>query len=338
MSVAASIPALVDALRERGVLAPDAPSFDADEESRPWFIAVLQGIAGWLAGVFLLAFVAMIVRPDSSLGLITCGGILLAGAWALYYAVRNSVFAEQLALGLSIAGQFAVAASLLKDSGSAGKAAAVLLALQLAVFALMPNKQARTLAAFFAGCAWIFLVRYLVSPARSDWFFLDAHQIFSPPMFGVLTPWVTWLITWAPVAFGAWWLLRAETRWMASNLRAFFRPALVGAILTLAFAGLATEPIGTILLGDGDLIGREFSLWSLFPLLSIGLAMYAADCAFRVRSRGLLGIAIFSMLANLGRFYYLYGTTLLAKSLIMLAVGVLLLLIAQMLKRRPEVA
>ena len=47
---------LVEALRARGVLAADAPAPPTDTSHRPWFIALMLGFAGWLAGIFLLSF------------------------------------------------------------------------------------------------------------------------------------------------------------------------------------------------------------------------------------------------------------------------------------------
>ena len=79
-----------------------------------------------------------------------------------------------------------------------------------------------------------------------------------------------------------------------------------------------------------------FSAWSLFPVLSIALSMYAAHAAFRVQSYGLMGVAIFGALAHLSRFYYLYGSTLLQKSVLMLLIGAALLLTGLALAKRAE--
>ena len=54
-------------------------------------------------------------KPESGPMLFGVGAVLLAAAWAMYYADRHAVFLDQLALALSIAGQFAVAGSVLKD-------------------------------------------------------------------------------------------------------------------------------------------------------------------------------------------------------------------------------
>ena len=327
---------LVEKLRERGVIRADAPPMPANDDDRPWFIAILQGIAGWFSGGLLLLFIGMMIKPDGAFGLTFCGVILLVGAWALYFAARDVVFVEQLALALSIAGQFAVAWSVFEDDRNPAFISAGLLALQCAVFAIMPNRQSRTLSAFFACCAWVFLVRFMLTGGRSDHFFLDDDGIFSPPKFGSVTALVAWLLTWAPIVSGAWWLLKTEARWMASGARAFARPALVGLLLAGALVPIFTEPFTSLVVGLVDDASHTLTWWSLFQLLSIALTMFAAWCAFRLRSYGLLGLAIFAALAYLARFYYLYGTTLLEKSAIMLVLGAALLGVARLLSRQPK--
>jgi uncharacterized membrane protein len=49
-------------------------------------------------------------------------------------------------------------------------------------------------------------------------------------------------------------------------------------------------------------------------------------------------VAVFAALVHLSRFYYLYGTTLLWKSVLMLFIGGALLLGAIALRRRGEAA
>ena len=332
-----SVPAaLMDALRARGIVPADAPLPGASEEKRPWFVALLQGMAGWLAGIFLLVFVGLIVKPDTVPGILGCGAFLLAAAWGLYYADRNAVFLDQLALALSIAGQIAVAWAVLKDARSPTLVASVLLLLQLGVFAIMTNRVARVISAFFACIAWIYTVRFTFMPRSSSrWSFLDDDGMFHAPMFGSWTVPASWLITWAPMILGIAWLLRQEPKWMANGARGFARPALTGLLLCAAFGGVVSEPLNFLALGVEEM-GIPFNVWALFPLLSIALSMYAAYAAFSVRSYGLIGVAVFGALVHLSRFYYLYGTTLLWKSMLMLIIGAALLLAARLLAPRPE--
>lgn len=310
-------------LRARGVVPDKAPPVhDAD---RPWFVALLQGVAGWLAGIFLLAFVGFIFEPQSSGAIFAVGAALLAAAWALYYADRDAVFLDQLALAISIAGQFAVAWGVVKEDVSGLPIAATMLGLQVFVLLIMPNKVARTLAALFATVAWVYTVRFLLRPGQGEQIFFGGGHDGYTPTLGAWTLPVGWALTWLPLLALAWWLICNEVRWMSSNLRRFARPVLTGVLLGLSVGGIAAEPFTVFALGI-ESMGMRFSWWALFPLLSIALAMFSAWGAFRVRSHGLLGFAVVAALLHLSRFYYLFGTTLVWKAVIMAVAGALLLI------------
>lgn len=328
--------ALVDALRAAGILDADAPPPPDTEHDRPWYLALVQGFAGWLSGILLLSFIGVLVKPDSTPALLAIGVFLMAGAWALYYLDRKAVFLDQLALALSIAGQIALAWGLLRDVHSSTTAALVLFALQCAVFLVMPNYIARIVATFFACIAWAYFLRFALwsSSGHGDLFFdIGGARM---PAFGAWTMPILWLLTWGPMIAAMIALIAREPRWMAGEARLFARPALTGVTLGGALGGFAAEPLWLMLFGSGFESTRSLpvSWWSLFPLLSIALTLLAAHCAFRLRSMGLLGIAIFAALLRLSMFYYQYGASLLEKSAIMLALGVALLGGGMLLARR----
>jgi hypothetical protein len=321
-------------LREKGVIPVNAPEAPEDTADRPWFVSLLQGVAGWLAGIFLLVFLGLLMKPESSVALFLLGATLLLTAWFMYHADRHGAFLDQLALAISIAGQIALAAAVLKDHFSALGASITALVLQLLVLFVMPNKIARTLAALFATAAWVYTVRFSMRPGSIESLFYDER------LAGHVTPavWMiplAWLVTWLPLLALAAWLILREPQWMASGLRRHARPLLTGLLLGLSIGAIVTEPFTVVILGTG-LWGRSFDWLAIFPLLSIALALFAAYGAFRVRSNGLLGFAVLAALLHLGRFYYLYGTTLLWKSLIMLCAGAALLLAGVALRRRES--
>jgi hypothetical protein len=322
---------LTEALKARGVIAADAAQPPMDAMHRPWFVTLLLGFAGWLAGIFLLVFIGMLLDLDSRTGILIVGLVLLAGAWGLYHADRQAAFLDQLALALSIAGQCAVAWGLLEDVRSAVLIAGTLLLMQLAVLFIMPNKTARTIAALFAAIAWVYTIRFVLRHGDEE--DLIFHADMDHARFGVAHFVFGWLLTWAPLVALARWLTLHEPRWMADPLRIYARPVLTGAILGLSLGGIATEPFMTIAIGF-DRVGIDMSWLALFPLLSIVLAMFAAWCAFQVRNHGLLGFAALASLLHLSRFYYFYGTSLTWKSLIMLCAGVLMLGAGVLLQKR----
>jgi len=317
-------------LRSSGIVADREPP--AQHANRLWFVALLQGAAGWLAGIFLLVFIGLIFKPESTSAILVIGIVLLAAAWAMYFADRDAVFLDQLALAISIAGQFAIAWGIVKEDSSGLRIAATLLAMQIFVLVIMPNKVARTLAALFATIAWVYTVRFLLRPGHGDLIFFDGDRGDSVPMLGAWAVPLAWCLTWLPLLALAWWLIRNEAQWMSNSLRRYARPLLTGTLSGLAIGGIAAEPFTAIALGL-ETIGMRFTWWALFPLLSVALALFSAWGAFRLRSGGLLGFAVLAALLHLSRFYYLYGTTLLWKSVIMLSVGALLLLAGTALYR-----
>jgi uncharacterized protein DUF4401 len=319
-------------LRAKGVIPGVGPKAPEDSSDRPWFVSLLQGVAGWLAGIFLLVFLGLALKPESNLALFSLGAVLLAAAWFMYHADRHGAFLDQLALAISIAGQLALAASVLKDHFSALGASVTALVLQLIVLLAMPNKIAKTLAALFATAAWVYTVRFLVLPGSIESVFFEERPMgYVAPAIWTFP--VTWLLTWLPLLALAAWLILREPQWMASSLRRFARPMLTGLLLGLSVGTIAAEPFTLLFIGT-EFWGRGIDWFAIFPLLSIGLALFAAYGAFRVRSNGLLGFAVVAALLHLARFYYLYGTTLMWKSVIMICAGAALLLAGVALRDR----
>lgn len=320
------------ALRTAGVIAADAPAPPPLQgQDRPWFITLLQGIAGWFAGLFLLAFLGMLIEPRASGVILMMGLLLLVAAWLIYRRDRDGVFLDQFALAVSIAGQLAVAWGVMNDSIDELALSVVLLVLQVLIWLVMPNRIARTVAALFATIAWIFTIHFLLRPAPSVWAALEASGARSPAGPGLA--FCAWLLTWVPLVAATWWLIAREARWMARGYSGHARPALTGLLLGVALADSVTNFFGFVIPGD-TAMGLELGWQAVFPLLSIGLAGFAAYGAFRLRSLGLLGFAILAALVHLSRFYYLYGTSLLWKSLIMLVTGSCLLLLGALMKAR----
>jgi hypothetical protein len=338
MSTQEVVASLIEAVRARGVTIPEKEPPSLDEEDRPWFVSLMLSAAGWLAAIFILAFVGVafeLFDLNSRATLFGVGVVLLAGAWAMYYADdQGGTFLDQLALAISIAGQIAVAWSVLEDEKSGTLICAFLLVLQLVVFAVMPNKRARTLAAMFATIAWVSTVRFALANGHGGDFFLHGPELQG------FDPWrliIAWLLTWLPLLALLQWMTWRESMWMSSDLRNHARPALAGLLIGVALGSAFSELFALVEFNE-NVIGMRIGWIALFPLLSIAAAMFAAFCAFRMRSTGLAGFAAFAALAHVARFYYNFGTSLTWKSLIMVCAGAALLGAGLLLKRRAAEA
>lgn len=297
---------------------------------RPWYISFLLGASGWLAGVFMLIFVALLFKPDSQGALIACGVILIAAAWGLYKVDREGAFVTQLALAFSIAGQVLLVAGFAKDSHGIAMPALIAFFVQMVLVFIMPNALHRTLSALFACIALAMAVRYgLFAEAYSFRSTANAAPTLSHALAG-------WGLTWLPIAALIFYLIRDEAQWMARGWQAIARPALSGLIVGLAFGTLISHPFEMFdwsLRNDVD--RGHLALW---PLLS-GIAAIAAIAAgFALKSRALMGISLIGAILHISHFYYALGTTLLLKSLIMAVMGLILLCIAYWLKRGGELA
>lgn len=77
--------ALLSELQSRGLVAADAQAAAPDAtiaHDRPWYIGLLLGVSGWLAGLFLLGFIALLFQPHKAPEAAFAGAVLLAAAGA----------------------------------------------------------------------------------------------------------------------------------------------------------------------------------------------------------------------------------------------------------------
>jgi hypothetical protein len=317
MTAALSVEALTEALVERKLIRRKAAPAEPPDD-RPWYISAVLGAAGWLAGVFALLFVGLLFEPETAVSFAIAGIVMLAAAFGLYAAGRSAFF-DQLALALSIAGQLALTWAAAQATESAGGTAALVTLLQLVLLIAMPNRMAKVLAAFFACIAWALAVRFAL------WGETMLSDVSREVPLGLAL--VSWLVIWAPLIVACQALIAYEARWMAGRARLLARSALSGLLMALALATWASEPLGSLVFWSPP--GESYVNWLvLWPLLGAATALFAAVCAYRLRNRALVGLAIAGALLHVMQFYYLLGTTLIIKSMIMLAVGIALLVAA----------
>jgi Domain of unknown function (DUF4401) len=317
--------ALLSALQTRGLVAADATLPAAPPASatpRPWYISLLLGASGWLAGGFTLGFVALLFRPDSAGAAAVCGQQHQAAAWGLFKADRDGAFTSQLALALSVAGQCLMLFAMNEHSHHLTTIAGSAFVLQVVMVLLMPNRLHRTMSTLFAMIAWALLLRFGLF-GEPEW---SGSRSAAPSLGAALLGWV---MAWAPMLAALGWLVRTEPAWVARGWAPVLRPVLSGLLVGLAFATLASQPFEEFRWW-GDAAARPDWL-ALWPLLSAGAALAAVAAAFALRSRALMGACIAAVLLHVSHFYYALGTSLLLKSVLMLAMGAALLLAARTL-------
>jgi hypothetical protein len=319
----ATADSLIETLVARGEMPASSEHVPPHDGDRPWFIGVVLGAAGWVAGVFVLLFTYLLFEPSTPAGLAVVGAVMIAAALGLYAADRGGAFVHQLALALSIAGQLGLTWAAFQATDSAATTAGLVTALQIMLLAVTPNHMARGLAAFFACIAWAISIRF-------GWWGETTYERAGAPV-PLLPAFVGWLVIWVPLIALTRALIATEAGWMSGPWAKIARPALGGVIVALAVGTWASAPFASWPFSGGSQLTNWLVLW---PLLGAFTALFAATAAFRLRDRPLVGIAIAGALLHVGQFYNLLGTTLLVKSAIMFAVGLAFLAAAFALRRQ----
>lgn len=295
--------------------------------ARPWYIGLLLGASGWLAGGFLLVFVAMLFHPDSAGAAAVSGAVLLAAAWALFKVDRDGAFTSQLALALSFAGQCFVLFAMVEHRHALVAVAGAAFVLQAAMLLVMPNRLHRLMSTLFALIAWALMWRFGLF-GEPSWRNAAGSAVSLPAALG------GWLITWLPVGGLLWLAIRHEPVWIARGWAPVLRPALTGLVVGIAFATLVSYPLESFRWwGSAPVRTDWLALW---PLLSAGAALAAVAAAFALGSRALMGTCIVAVLLHVSHFYYALGTSLLLKSLLMLLMGGAMLFAARWLAALAE--
>ena len=319
-------------LHARGLMT-DAPHTEseaaADTHERPLAIGLLLGLSGWVAGVFVLLLVALLFRPTDAGAAAVLGLLLLASAWGLFKVDddRGQLFVSQLALALSIAGQCLMLYAMSEHAHGLARIAATALALQAVLAFVMPNRLHRTLCTLFATIAWALTLRFALFGEPGFW-----HADTTVRSTSTASALTGWAFAWLPVGAGLAWLIRSEPRWMARGWQPLLRPVASGLIIGLAFATLASQPIESFRwFGSGEVEVGGLALW---PLLSALGALGAVAAAFALRQRALMGVCVVAALLHVSHFYYALGTSLLVKSLLMAAMGGVMLLAVRTLAHK----
>jgi hypothetical protein len=327
-------------LSAAGLVQGDAPV--ASLTPTPWYVRAMLGIAGWIGAWFLVAFVGagFVALFSTGPALITAGALLCAGAYVIFRVAPDNDFSSQFGLAVSLSGQIMVAIgmfNLLGDDFSAAffLAVAVFEAVLAALCANFVLRVWSTAAAAVAlGLAVPDGAAALASGAAAAGF--TAIWLNEPS-------WVRRAAIWRPVGWGIalallWFdgMLSAERAISglrddvsaASPLLPWLGPALVGLVLVYAvFRMLHTNGIDATSRIGGAALGATVAV----ALVTVGAPGVATSVlilviGFSIGNRALFGLGVLALVGYLAHFYYALHMTLLAKSAVLAATGVVLLL------------
>lgn len=342
---------LLEGLQTAGIIGPDDAAELAADVPPPWWLAISQGIAAWIASLMVLSsfFVPLMAFGDGPLvrGL---GGAVLTAA-AIWLVRREEIFASQMGLALSLAGQ-ALLVSAVAGDGDWSRDATLIAAtgLLIAIGMLVPKSALLHRSA----CALLALSYLAVLAGQGDW--LVAYAVLLAAAAVALwlrrSDWAGWPIASLPKALAhaatvgalvAAWFVGGDTAggalgWLGRSdmapapLQAMY-PAGVGVVLLATLAWLSRDAAALHrALWLAAATGFVLAAWRA-PGLIVSAALLLA--VFRACHRPWIAMVLLAAMLYLGRLYYDLDSTLLMKSMSLAATGLLLLGLRYVLRRWP---
>ncbi|WP_185266225.1 DUF4401 domain-containing protein [Halopseudomonas xiamenensis] len=336
--------ALIAELRQRQVLDPQALEQLRGGSATPWYMALLSGLAAWLAALLLLGSSLVTIIDDSALASAVTGAALLA--LAVWLLRRPGVFTAQLGLALSLLGQGLLVFALvqLEPWHAVGQRLPALAALLMAGGMLVVP----AVAAHRLICALIVLASLAVLVGANPW--LSVYGL----SLAALGVWL-WLrrsgwagSRWAAVyralacastlmglvlaIFGHGRLLDVFPAERSLELWPWIYPAGAGALLLVTANWLLRRQSPGMHLGGTVAVLTLIALGAQAPGLLIGAALWLA--VFHASDRFWCVLVGIGTTLYLGELYYSLHITLLHKSLLLLATGLLLLVLRWLLLRQ----
>ena len=325
-------------LAAAGLAAGDMPV--VEEAHTPWYVRVMLGAAGVIAAAFLLAFVGtifpIVIKNDAAS--VVAGLLLIGVAYGLLTAGPRSDFVAMFALAVSLAGQALLAFGIFTMFKGRGTMPYAVLALVEAALALViPNFIHRVVTAYAAALAfnyacyaagiWYLPAGVLGAALAASWLcetrLAKFHSVAEPIGYGLTLAFIQ--IEGAPLfrhAIG----IHSGSRLMAQD-SAWAGEALVAAAL------VAT--VWVLIRRAGWQSASPRALLALGAALTLGAASFNAPgiagglmivvLGFANGNRVLTGLGIAALLFYVSAYYYLLQETLLFKSGVLLATGVVLL-------------
>lgn len=312
----------------------------ASEIHTPWYVRVMLGIAGIIAAVFLFGFVgvAFVFVLQSQSASIAVGLMVIAAAYLVFRAAPRNDFTVMFALAASIAGQGLVIAGLHLSTQTSSWAAFALLEAALAL--LMPNAIHRFLSSFAAATAFGFvcalshayaLAGGTVALAVASIWLNEArlsrhHSLVAPAGYG---------LTLALIHLEATSRYGGVLPWSAESGRAAAMESWTMPGEALVVAALIVS-VAALLRRSGAVLHAPRAVLGLLAAAVIGAASFKAPgvavglmialLGFSNGNRVLTGLGIVALLFYVSSYYYFLDATLLAKSGVLLAISLALLL------------
>jgi len=313
----------------------------AQEPDSPWFIRVLQGLAGWIGALFLFGFVAagFLQVMQSGLAALGVGALSCAAAAAVFRFRSRDDFSCQFGQALSLAGQGLIIYGLFnlfpgRDSLCLGAAFLIEACLCL----LLPNFISRVITSMAASLALTLSLYSMGLYGLSSGLLAAAFALI----------WirdgqrVRWQELLRPAGYGLALTLLGQSAWSLRGVRFYgfgirpqgdlFGPWAGKALVAAAFLWVVVLLLKRLRIPPGDrrfssaLSGATLAMAAAIVAPGIAQALLVLLLGFALCNRLLLGMGMAAFGAFLSSYYYLMESTLLFKAALLFGLGAALLL------------
>ena len=314
----------------------------------PWFVKVIQAFLGWLASLFLLAFLALgfLKLIDSTFASFISGIILIGIAFSLLRRSQGE-FLDHMALAISMSGQALLIFSLVKATKMEGASAWFVIAVFQGVLVLLiPNIIHRFLSTFFSSIAIYLFLAQLSTPYffsgfamllvsvvfLNEWRYIKINDVLKPVAWGVLS---SLIILKSITVFGHRTLADligvkdsslASYDWIEHTFMTAVVIYVLCSLLKQNYQGFklplaALAIVSCVLLGFLSVEAEGITVAILLVLLG-----------FSSSHRLLIGLGFLVLLSSISIYYYALHETLLHKSQMLFITGIALLSIYGLMK------
>jgi len=315
---------------------------DTTTSQTPWYIKAMQGFAGWIAAVFILAFLGTVFtwlfRMESGTVLIVLGLFTNLAAYIVFRINSENEFLHQIGLVFNLCGQLIVAFGLYEafDSFNA-KFFLILFSYQALLVMLIPDFLSRLVSTWFSMIALFFgLARMGISDVSSvlvglafvilwmnDHKWLKRKSVWEPIGYGLA---ISLLQFSGQIMFGGgfrWWLSMQDSSWF-DQYSYWFNQVLVVAVFVGILVSLVKQyhiklqsKIGLLVV-----VGAILLVALSHYVIGASGALFLLLVGFIKQRRLLVILGVLSLLSFISWYYYNLDVTLLTKSIIFIGFSI----------------
>ncbi len=333
--------ALWQKLQERDLVEGSVPALERTDS--PWYVRVMLGIAGWIGSLFLFGFVGVGFSfvMQSAIASLVVGSLVCCGAFALFRLKRDSDFVTQFGLAVGLVGQMLLVYGFFELFGQNEAICYVaVFVVEVVLTMVMPNFIYRVISSMAAGVALSFALNsfgaYGVASALmaagfalvwlQDARWVRFSRVCRPVGYGLA---LSLLLYRASLLWGRglWW----PRSYRGSNWLALYTPWLGKALLIAVFLAVVLVLLKRMHIavagrtGITILAGATLVMAVSFQTPGIASALLIIVIGFAVCNRVILGLGLLAFGSFLSNYYYMMQSTLLAKSMLLLGFGAVLL-------------